>query len=84
MKKLKNNIDKWLDKQDKRWQGLPVGKQHRYALYFFVIYLLLTATVIVKIWDDAGTSQKGIAIEPIENPVLKNLKTNKNRIDERK
>lgn len=80
MKKLKTNMDKWLDKQDKRWQALPVRKQHRYALCFFVIYLLLTAVVIAKILD--GTSQKGMVIEPIENPTLKNLETNKNRIDE--
>jgi hypothetical protein len=84
MKKLKTTIDKWLDKQDKRWQALPVGKQHRYTLCFFAVYLLLTAIVIAKIWDDARTSQKGMVIEPIENPVLKNLETNKNFTNERK
>ncbi len=84
MKKLKTNMDKWLDKQDKRWQALPIRKQHRYTLYFFAVYLLITAVVIAKILDDAGTSQKGMVIEPIENPALKNLETNKNRIDERK
>jgi len=84
MKKLKINMDKWVDKQDKRWQALPIRKQHRYALYFFAVYLLLTAVVIAKIWDDAGTSQKGMVIEPIENPALKNFKPNKNSTDERK
>lgn len=74
MKKLKTNIDKWLDKQDKRWQALPVRKQHRYALYIFAVYLLLTAVVIAKILDGTGASQKGMVIEPIENPALKNLK----------
>jgi hypothetical protein len=77
MKSLKTTIDKWLDKQDKRWQALPVKKQHRYILYFFAVYLLLTAIVIAKIWDDARTSQKSMVIEPIENPVLKNYKPNK-------
>jgi len=77
MKKLKTSIDKWMDKQDKRWQALPVKKQYRYTLYFFAVYLLLTAIVIGKICDDAKTSQKGMMIAPIENPVLKNYKPNK-------
>lgn len=71
MKNLRTNMDKWFDKMDQRWLALPVRKQHRYALYFFTGYLLLTAGVIFKIWNDTGKSSNDMVIEHIENPVLK-------------
>lgn len=71
MKKVRENIDKWFDKLDKRWKDLPVGKQHQYTLYFFMGYLLLTAGVIFKVWQDTSRSNNSIIIEHIENPVLK-------------
>jgi hypothetical protein len=71
MKKLRTNMEKWFDKLDERWRVLPLYKQHRYTLYFFAGYLLLTAGVILKVWHDAGKSNNGVLIEHIENPVLK-------------
>lgn len=70
MKNLRTNIDRWFDKLDDKWQALSVKKQHRYTLYFFVGYLLLTVGVIFKVWYDAGKSNNSIVIEHIENPVL--------------
>ena len=64
-------MDSYFKKLDERWRALPVGKQHKYTLYFFIGYLLLTAGVILKVWYDAGKSDNGLVIEHIENPVLK-------------
>lgn len=71
MKKLRTNIDKWFDKMDKRWRSLPVHKQHKFMLYFFVGYLLLTAGVIFKMWYDMAKSDNRMVIEHIDNPVSK-------------
>ena len=72
MEKLRTNMDKWFAKMDERWKALPVGKQHKYTLYFFTGYLLLTAGVIFKVWYDTSKSENNMHIEHIENPVLKN------------
>ncbi|QGN24291.1 nitrogen regulatory IIA protein [Elizabethkingia anophelis] len=70
MKKLRANMDRYFDQLDERWRALPVRKQHRYTLYLFIGYLLLTAMVIAKVWYDAGKSDNSMVIEHIENPVL--------------
>ena len=71
MKKLRTDMDKWFEKLDERWRTLPLRKQHKYTLYFFAGYLLLSAGVIFKVWYDTDKSNKDIVIEHIENPVLK-------------
>lgn len=71
MKKLRTHMDKWFEKLDERWRTLPLSKQHKYTLYFFAGYLLLTVGVIFKVWYDASKSNNDMAIEHIENPVLK-------------
>lgn len=63
-------MDRYFDQLDERWRALPVRRQHRYTLYFFIGYLLLTAGVIAKVWYDAGKSSGRMVIEHIENPVL--------------
>ncbi|SJN18523.1 hypothetical protein FM120_01095 [Sphingobacterium faecium PCAi_F2.5] len=75
MKKWKATMDKWFDKLDQRWRALPVRRQHRYTLYLFLGYLLLTAGVIGKVWYDAGKPDNSIVIEHIENPVLQKKKS---------
>ncbi len=65
-------MDRHFDKLDESWRALPVGKQHKYTLYFFVAYLILTTGVIFKVWYDAGKSDNNMVIKHIENPVLKN------------
>ncbi|NBL65627.1 nitrogen regulatory IIA protein [Flavobacterium sp. NST-5] len=70
MKKLRANMDRYFDRLDERWRALPLRKQHRYTLYFFTAYLLLTVGVIFKVWYDTAKSDNSMAIEHIENPVL--------------
>ncbi|MBK1442798.1 nitrogen regulatory IIA protein, partial [Parapedobacter sp. ISTM3] len=70
MKKLRANMDRYFDKLDDRWRALPLRKQHRYTLYFFVGYLLLTVAVIGKVMYDTSKSGNDMVIEHIENPVL--------------
>lgn len=64
-------MDRYFDQLDGRWRALPVRKQHKYTLYFFLGYLMLTAGVIAKVWYDTGKSENDMHIEHIENPVLK-------------
>lgn len=64
-------MDRYFDQLDDRWRALPMRKQHKYTLYFFLGYLMLTAGVIAKIWYDTGKSENDMHIEHIENPVLK-------------
>lgn len=71
MKKLQALYEKWLDKLEERWLALPVRKQRKYTLYFFAGYLLLTAGVILKVWNDTGKSNQQTVIEHIETPFLK-------------
>lgn len=71
MKKLRANMDRYFDKLDERWRALPLRKQHRYTLYFFLGYLLITVAVIGKVMYDTSKSGNDIIIEHIENPVLK-------------
>ena len=71
MKKLRANMDKYLDTLDEHWRALPIRKQQQYILGIFVGHLLLTAGVIFKVWQDTSRSSNRIIIEHIENPVLK-------------
>ena len=65
-------MDRYFAKLNERWKSLPTEKQHRYTLYIFVVYLLLTAAVIFKVWYDTSRSGNEMIIEHMENPVLKN------------
>nr|WP_315233337.1 nitrogen regulatory IIA protein [uncultured Flavobacterium sp.] len=71
MKKIRTDMDKWFEKLDDRWRTLPLRKQHKYTLYFFAGYLLLSAGVIFKVWYDTSKSNNDMVIEHIENPLFK-------------
>lgn len=71
MKKLRTKMDRYFNKLDERFRALPLRKQHQYTLCFFGGYLLLTAGVIFKVWNDTAKSSNDIVIERIENPILK-------------
>lgn len=71
MKKLRENMDTWFNKLDMQWRALPVQQQYNYLLYSFLVYLFLTIAVILKVWYDTGKSNYSLAIEHIENPVVK-------------
>lgn len=64
-------MDTWFNKLDMRWRVLPVQQQYKYLLYCFLGYLILTLAVILKVWYDTGKSNHSLAIEHIENPVVK-------------
>ncbi len=71
MKTLRENIQRWFDKQDKNWRAFPLKKQRRYTLYFFLGYLLLTIGVVFQVWYQIAESENKMRIEHIENPALK-------------
>jgi len=72
MKKLKETIHRYFEKIDNRWKRLSLKKQHQYVVVLFIGYLLLTITVIFKIWYDKGSNKDKMQINHIENPVMKN------------
>lgn len=71
MRKLQADLDKWFDSLDKRWRALTLRRQQQYTLYFFMVYLFLTAAVLIKICLDTAKSNAGMEINHIENPALK-------------
>ncbi|MBN8785817.1 nitrogen regulatory IIA protein [Elizabethkingia anophelis] len=75
MKKLRTKISKWFDRLDDKWRELPVKKQHRYTLFLFAGYLLLSVIVIAKVCYDVGASDSKLKIEHIENPLIKQKKS---------
>ncbi len=64
------NIRSHRDTLEGRWRTLPIRKQRRCTLYFFVGYLLFTTVVVFKISYDAESPDKNMVIEHIENPLL--------------
>lgn len=71
MKKLKVMMDGYSNKLNAQWKSLSTEKQHRYTLYIFLLYVLLTVSVIIKIWYDTSQSDNHLGIEHIENPIQK-------------
>ncbi|MBA0885531.1 nitrogen regulatory IIA protein [Flavobacterium undicola] len=71
MKKIRENMDRYFDKVDGRWRALPLRQQYNYLLYCFLVYLVLTIAVILKVWYDTGKSNHRVVIEHIENPAVK-------------
>jgi hypothetical protein len=67
MKKLRADIDQWLDQLDKHWDAMPVKGQHKVILYFFTAYVVLTAVVIFNVCRDTAHAQNSLAVEHIEN-----------------
>lgn len=75
MKKLRFRITRWIDRLDDRWRDLPIKKQHRYTLLLFTSYVLLSVVVIAKICYDVGRNGNDLAIDHIENPLIKQKKS---------
>lgn len=71
METIRINIDRWFDRQDKRWRALSLGKQRRYTLCLFIAYLLLTMAVIFSVCYDMAKSDNRMEIRHIDNPVRK-------------
>ena len=64
-------MDRYFDRLDKGWRALPVEKQCRYIWYFFLSYLILTITVVLKVWCDTRKTNQALIIRYIENPIVK-------------
>jgi len=64
-------IGRWLDRQEKSWQALPLNRQRSYTLSFFLLYMLLTAVVILKVCCGMAKSDNIVAIDLIDSPVRK-------------
>lgn len=71
MKTLRKSIQQWFDRLDERWRNLPMKTQHRYTLWFFSGYFLLSVLVIVNVFVSAGRPGREIRIEHIKNPIFK-------------
>lgn len=69
MKKVRLKIKSYFDELGSRWEKLPIEKQHKYLLYFFAGYLLLTIAVIVNVWTDTAGSENHLNIGHIETAV---------------
>jgi hypothetical protein len=70
MKKIHENRESLFDSLDKRWDQMPVKKQHRFILYFFAGYLLLTAGVLLQVCCNTSNSDNDMPIVHITNPVF--------------
>jgi len=73
MKNLKESMRSYLVEIDNRWKKLSIKKQHQYLVVLFMGYLLLTITVIFKIWYDIGNTSEKMVIHHIENPVTNKI-----------
>ncbi len=71
MKKLRIKIKKYFTYLNQCWLRLPLEKQRKYILLFFIGYFLLTVVVMLNAFRSTGKAGKGIVIEHIENPVIK-------------
>lgn len=71
MKNFREKTDKWLDSLDKRWDAMPISKQHRYLRCFFTAYLLLTIVVVVNVWRDTAESENSLEIVHIQTTAQK-------------
>lgn len=71
MKKLRAIIHRYFNRLDRNWQSLTIGKQRQYLLYFFTIYVVLTASVVFKVCYDTTTSKNELLMEYIQHPIPK-------------
>jgi hypothetical protein len=68
MKKLRTNIDRWFESLDYRWDQIPEAKQQKIILRFFAVYVILTAAVIINVWQDTSKADNEMNIKYIESP----------------
>ena len=71
MKKLRADIDQWLEGLDKHWEAMPIKRQHQVVVYFFAAYALLTAVVIFNVYRDTADARNSLSVEHIQNPAPK-------------
>lgn len=72
---LRTKIENRINDLDDRWRELPIKKQRRYTIYFFLCYTILTLFVVAKVCVETGKADEEVAIRHIENPVGKTEKS---------
>ena len=70
MKKIRANIDRWLEGLDTSWEQMPLVKQHKFILYFFSGYVMLTAVAIFNVCYTTIQRRSDIEIGHIETPAV--------------
>lgn len=75
MKNLRSKINDWFEQLDVKWKAMPIGKQQRYTLLFFSSYFFLSVLVMLKVYYDVSKAHAKIAIDHIENPIIKKQKS---------
>jgi hypothetical protein len=78
---LRTKIENRINDLDDRWRELPVQKQRKYTLYFFLCYTILTLIVVAKVCVETGKVDPEISNRHIENPVGKAEMASKNNRD---
>lgn len=69
MKKILKNLDRWTGALDRRWDRMPLERQHRLIRLFFWGYVLLTAAVITKVWLERSENRRITVTGHIDNPM---------------
>ena len=72
---LRTKIENRINDLDDRWRELPVKKQRKYTIYFFLCYTILTLIVVAKVCVETGEADGEVAMRHIENPVTKKEKS---------
>ncbi len=78
---LRTKIENRINDLDDRWRELPIKKQRKYTIYFFLLYTILTLIVVVNVCVETGEVDQEVAIRHIENPVGKADKASQNNGD---
>lgn len=78
---LRTKIENRINELDDYWRELPVSKQRKYTVYFFLCYTVLTLIVVAKVCVEAGEADPEVTIRHIENPVGKAKKASPNKMD---
>lgn len=68
---LRTKIENRINDLDDRWRELPVKKQQKYTLYFFLCYVMLTLIVVANVCVETGSVDDEVAIKHIGNPIKK-------------
>ncbi|RQO37693.1 nitrogen regulatory IIA protein [Chryseobacterium sp. KBW03] len=72
---LRTKIENRINDLDDCWRELPIKKQRKYTIYFFLLYTILTLIVVVNVCVETGEVDQEVAIRHIENPVEKTEKS---------
>lgn len=78
---LRTKIENRINDLDDYWRELPIKKQRKYTIYFFLLYTILTLIVVVNVCMETGEVDQEVAIRHIENPVGKAEKASQNNGD---